>query len=90
MTVIYRPQNRSKKERQRAEIVRALRDIHPQGASSRTIQDRLYDRLGHRTPNTSAIGRFCHELSAEGWLRFETTQAISPSYTWFYNEEANA
>ena len=90
MTVTYRPRNRSKKERQRTAIVQALRDIHPYGASSRTIQDRIYDRLGHATPNTSAIGRFCHELSSEGWLRVETTKAICPSYTWFYNEEANA
>ena len=90
MTVTYQSKDRSKKERQRTAIVAVLEELHPHGASSRTIQDRIYDRLGHATPCTSAVGRFCHELAAEGWLVFETTQALSPTYTWFYNPEASA
>ena len=85
----YRLRNRSKKERQRAAIVQALTDIHPYGASSRTIRDRIYDRLGHATPCTGAVGRFCAELTAEGWLIAETTATLSPTYTWFLNPEAN-
>ena len=50
MTVTYQSKDRSKKERQRTAIVAVLEELHPHGASSRTIQDRIYDRLGPATP----------------------------------------
>ena len=83
MTVAYQRRDRSKKERQRDAIVQVLGDIYPHGASSHTIRDRIYDRLGHATPCTATVGRFCHELTAEGWVTFEASQAMSPTYTWF-------
>ena len=82
----YQIKNRTKKERLRKAVVDVLEDAHPTWLSAVQVRDRVYDRLGHETPSTTAIGMLAKHLCAQRHIQTHRPSAgHNPLLSYRYN-----
>lgn len=79
----------TKQERTMNAILEAASKGYPTAYTSRELQDLIYEKLKHATPNTSAIGSLCRVLSSRGRLIRHQSGTMSPNYTYSFNPEAS-